>query len=239
MDFVRTDGQMDFMGIDAMFFYTRGRFGPSFRWSPDGDLDSGYYNKFSIDTMYIPEYVMRRSGEMLYKMIAREFNNVDGHRIWHNNNNIFRDKWGYPAFIIYDVDSTWYRRIVSLINSEQAEFESGDDVIMDLWHGGQLNVLDQELAVTILKLESEMWHSKIHQYEFDRVVRLILRFNLDMDRCLETVYGIDSSHLHAVNYYLMMKRQLIWSKFDSSRVEFNEQIYKLCWTNRRIGSGMC
>ena len=113
------------------------------------------YRPDSIKQLYHPEYVHERSGEKLYKLLQGEFMNqpmyrellggFDTYYIEHEfdfiTHHFVRRTKRFATFIRYRLDSTWCRRIISLIDAEYPD--KGMDFIFTLWcYSKQIIVLD-------------------------------------------------------------------------------------------------
>ena len=119
------------------------------------------YRPDSIKQLYHPEYIHERSGEKLFKLIQEEFMKQPMYRELLRTGypgdeydfilrRFVRHMKRFATFIRYRLDSTWCRRIVSLIGSEYPD--KGMDFIFTLWcYSKQIIVLDSELAVMLIK----------------------------------------------------------------------------------------
>jgi len=168
-------------------------------------IDGNGYRKDSIRQMYIPEYTVELSGEKLFELLKWFYIRFDNWIKPYHNHDIMRSKNTFNTFIRYNLDSTWYRRIKTLIESVHDETTS-KKFIMGLWVRDQLRILDSELAVTLIKMFPKWSDGKIRDSMLREIVRLACAFNLDLDNCLQTAYGIDSSHVHEINKYIMNYR---------------------------------
>ena len=169
----------------------------------------GRYIKYSTDRMYIPEYTIERSGEKLFELLKWSQIRFDNRIKPYDNHDLVRRERAYIAFIKYKIDSTWYRRIISLINSVHGD-DTGDEFIVRLWLRNQLMVLDGEMAATLIKLIAgwvdKRYDGKITDNVLRDIVHMACAFKLNLDNCLQTVYGIDSSYVHEINKYIMNYR---------------------------------
>jgi hypothetical protein len=168
-------------------------------------VEKKYYREDSINQMYIPEYTIERSGEKLFELLKWSEIRFNERIDPCDNHDLIRREHAYIAFIKYKIDSTWYRRIVSLIDSVHGD-GAGNRFIVRLWLRNQLQVLDSEMAATLIKLIAEWNDWKIRDTVLRDIIRLACGFNLDLDGCLQTVYGIDSSYIHEINKYIMNYR---------------------------------
>lgn len=166
--------------------------------------DGNGYRKDSIKELYIPEYTIERSGEKLFELIKWTQINFD----WikpYDDYYLIRSKRSFMTFIKYRIDSTWYRRIVSLIDSFHGD-GIGDKFIIGLWLRDQLIISDVEMAATLIKLIAGWNDGKIRDGVLRDIVHIACAFRLDLDNCLQTVYGIDSSYIDGINRYIMKCR---------------------------------
>jgi len=168
-------------------------------------VEEKYYREDSIKQMYIPEYTIERSGEKLFELLKWSQIRFDDRIDPCDNHDLVRRERAYIAFIKYKIDSTWYRRIISLIDSVHGD-GVGDRFIIRLWLRNQLRVLDSEMAATLIKLIAGWNDGKIRDITLRNIVHLACAFKLDLDNCLRTVYGIDSSYIDGINQYIMKCR---------------------------------
>lgn len=201
------------------------------------------YRPDSIERMYHPEYTHERSGEKLYKLIQNELVFKSNYRellsgcdfdymIYYFSRHMKR----FATFIRYRLDSTWCRRIVSLIDAEYPD--KGMDFIFTLWcYSKQIIVLDSELAVMLIKqahIEYITGKPRIYDYVLRELIKLINAFNLDVDRCLNEVYGISSFEIKMLNDYIMDMRLRGISKNEKFSIkrhgmflEYDDKTYKI------------